>query len=102
VKVITSLPADGGENFTLLTPHPGALLLPLVHSHGSSLKYPLAAPFPPYSSKPHLVLSVWYTLSGFVLLTSQTTTTPSCDPTANFVPSAEKEVEKDAAKEDEE
>ncbi len=36
------------------------------------------------------------TLSGFVLLTSHTTTTPSCDATANFDPLDENAVENDA------
>jgi hypothetical protein len=46
-------------------------------------------------------LSVWKIFSGFVLRTSHTTSTPSCDATAYFEPSEEKAVENDAARDDE-
>jgi hypothetical protein len=88
---------------TLLTPQPGALEDPRDQSHGSSLNHPLADPFITLSlpSDPR-VLSVLNILSGFELLTSYTTTEPSCEATANLLPSLEKAVEKDATGEAEE
>jgi hypothetical protein len=87
-------------NLTFLAHQPGAFV-PLVHSHGSSESHPDAAPFPTVGLIP-LDLSVWKTLIGFVLLTSQTAITPSWLATANLLPSRENAVEKDATREDEE
>lgn len=98
VKVNTSLlPCD--PNFTFLGHQAGPPCWLKARSHESSNIHPLAAPFPPFLDVPcFLDLSTSNTLRGFVLRTSQTATTPSCDATANLVPFAEKQVEKDAAK----
>ena len=100
MKVIISLPESPEPNLTLLTPQPGAGYVPLAQSNGSSDNHPLALPFINDLSSGIRVLSVWKTLSGFELRTSQTATDPSCDVTANFVPFEEKAVENEAARED--
>lgn len=99
MNVISSFPAPPPPNLTFRTLHPGALQPPPLQSKMSSAIHPEAAPFPPPAPEP-LFLSVWNTLSGFVLRTSHTTRTPSCDATANFRPSAENAVENDAAKDE--
>ena len=97
---MTSLPTPGGLNLTLRTPQPGARPPPRAQSHVVSYIHPLAAPVGIRPGVDERDLSVLKTFSGFVLRTSHTTTTPSCEPTANFDPSAEKAVEKDAGIED--
>ena len=98
VNVITSLPTPDGLNLTLRTPQPGARAPLRDQSHGKSHSpiAPAGTPRPAAAATVARVLSVWKTLSGFVLRTSQTTTTPSWDATANLEPSAENAVEKDA------
>lgn len=97
MKVMTSRPTPRGLNLTLLTPHPGALLLLRApHSNVESYSHPLDPPVAIGGGFDVLSLSVWMTFNGFVLRTSHTTTTPSCDATANFEPFAENAVENDA------
>ena len=106
VNAITSFPSLAPSpllNLTLRTHQPGALV-PLVHSQGSSESHPEADPLPMVAlsippPRPR-ILSVWKTFITFVLLTSQTATTPSWLATANLLPSPEKAVENDAASEE--
>ena len=105
MNVITSRPTPGGLNLTLRTPQPGARAPGRAQSHGDSYIHPLPAPvgMRPGTTGPGTparARSVLNTRSGFVLRTSQTTTTPSCDATANFDPSAENALEKDAGMDD--
>lgn len=98
VKVNTSWPTPLGLNLILRTPHPGAFADPLVQSHWFSKDQAEIPPGPARADpvpEPR-VLSVWMTFKGLVLLTSQITTTPSWDATANLEPFAEKAVEKEA------
>ena len=85
---------------TLRTPQPGARPPPRAQSHVVSYIHPLAAPVGIRPGVDERDLSVLKTFNGLVLRTSQTTTTPSWDATANFDPSAENEVEKDAGIDD--
>ena len=96
VNVMISLSPEP-PNLTFRTLHPGARILFPDNSNISSDSHPLASPFP--SGLDGRDLSVSKTFNGFVLRTSQTATRPSCEATANFEPSSEKAVEKDAISE---
>jgi|ERR1700722_960888 len=87
-------------NLTLRTPHPGAFDPPRDQSHNSSVSHPVAPPLPPVFPLHVRVLSVWNALRGFELRTSQTTTAPSCDATANLLPLAENAVENEAGEQE--